>query len=107
MVIGIDYELFWRLNPKKMEAFEEAFIKRTKLNQQQDNVNAWLNGIYMSYAIASCFGKNSQYPSEPINVYNDEMSQQERLKMEAEKFEAYAIAFNNEFRKKNENVINQ
>jgi hypothetical protein len=43
----------------------------------------WLNGIYMSNAIASCLTKH-KYPKDPLNSHNEELEQrskQEKLLM--------------------------
>lgn len=61
-MIGVDYDLFWTLNPKTLQPFIKAF----KLQQDNINAQAWLNGLYVRLAIASTFGKNSPYPKKPI-----------------------------------------
>ncbi len=47
MAIGVDYHLFWHLNPKKLKAFEEA--DRIKM-EKQDYLN-WLLGRYVMSAL--------------------------------------------------------
>lgn len=58
------YELFWHLNPKKIEPFKTAYQKRI----EQENHNAWLQGGYIRDAIASCFDKESKYPQQPYSM---------------------------------------
>jgi len=45
--MGVDYRLFWHLNPKKLRAFEEADRIRT---EKQDYLN-WLLGRYVMSAL--------------------------------------------------------
>jgi hypothetical protein len=66
-MIGVDYDLFWTLNPKTMQPFIKAF----KLSQENKNAEAWLNGVYIRLAIASVFGKNSPYPKQPIKDFKE------------------------------------
>lgn len=47
MAIGVDYKLFWHLNPRKLRAFEEADKIRT---EKQDYLN-WLLGRYFMFAL--------------------------------------------------------
>lgn len=62
LMIGVDYELFWTLNPKSLQPFVKAFT----LKQKHEDVLAWKYGAYVRMAIASCFGKNVKYPDSPM-----------------------------------------
>lgn len=62
LMMGVDYELFWTLNPKSLEPFVKAF----ELKQQYDDTIAWLGGIYVRYAIASSFNKEIKYPMDTL-----------------------------------------
>lgn len=61
-MIGVDYELFWTLNPKTLSPFIKAF----SLRQQYDDTLAWNNGRYIALAIASNFSKEQKYPRQPL-----------------------------------------
>jgi hypothetical protein len=61
-MIGVDYDLFWTLNPKSMKPFVKAF----ELKQQHENQIAWLQGMYIRLAIISAFNKESKYPNKPL-----------------------------------------
>ena len=98
--MGVEYSLFWSLNPKKMEPFIEAFQQRATMKREQMNFTSWLTGMYVTHAVAACFGKNHQYPREPISL--EPQDEQEKSQMDAQRFEAFAISFNQEFRKKSE-----
>jgi hypothetical protein len=56
-------------------------------------LTAWLNGIYVAKAIASCFSKNSKYPQEPIDFTG---SNTKNLSP-AERFGALAATWNAQF----------
>ena len=90
--------MFWKLNPKKLEVFAEAFKEKAKFRQEENNTKAWLEGMYITHAIAACFSRNAKYPEYPIELNSSALDQQS--KTEAQKFEAYAISFNQEFKKK-------
>lgn len=66
----------------------------------RDNINfaAWLTGVYVTNAIGACFGKNHRYPNEPISF--ETADAEAKGDNEAKKFEAYAIAFNQQFKNK-------
>lgn len=63
-MIGVDYDLFWTLNPKSLIPFVEAF----KLKQQMQDVFAWEIGAYVRDAIASNFSKTHKYPHQPHSM---------------------------------------
>lgn len=62
MFYGVDYELFWILNPRTLQPFIKAF----ELKRSYDDGMAWQNGIYIKMAIASSFDEKCEYPKEPL-----------------------------------------
>jgi len=60
-MIGVDYELFWTLNPKSLSPFIKAF----SLKQKYDDTVAWNIGKYVRIAIGSCLSKSTKYPTKP------------------------------------------
>lgn len=46
--MGVPYELFWHLNPKKIKAFEEAYKLKRKVEDEQ----MWLMGMYVNNAVS-------------------------------------------------------
>ena len=62
LAIGVDYELFWVLNPKSLSPFVKAF----NLKQKQDDFMAWQYGKYVKMAIVSSLDKNTKYPTKPF-----------------------------------------
>ena len=97
--MGIPYDLFWKLNPRKLKPFRKAEEMKIEASQARLNLTAWISGIYIQHAIASCFGKNNKYPKEPIDFFQ----KKEKLtpEQEAANFAAYVEQFAMR-RKKNE-----
>lgn len=62
LMIGVDYELFWVLNPKSLKPFVKAFNLQTK----HEDMIAWQSGIYIRMAVASVMDKNVKYPKTPL-----------------------------------------
>lgn len=60
--MGVDYDLFWTLNPKSLAPFTRAFELKRKIKDRE----MWQHGIYIQHAIASAFNKHSRYPSKPF-----------------------------------------
>lgn len=62
-MIGVDYDLFWTLNPKSLSPFIKAF----ELKQDYDDEFSWRLGTYIRMAIASSLSKDSKYPEKPFS----------------------------------------
>ncbi len=60
------------------------------------NFTSWLSGLYVTHAIAACFGKNHNYPSEPISF--EAADENEKGKQNVQRFEALAINFNQQYK---------
>lgn len=68
--IGMSYELYWYGDPLAAKRYFEA----DKLRQERTNADAWLQGVYMAYAIQSTIGNAFlgkskppfEYPKEPL-----------------------------------------
>ena len=43
--IGVDYGLFWRLTPKKLEPFLKAYESKQKEQLEFINIAGWVNGM--------------------------------------------------------------
>lgn len=72
-MIGVDYDLFWSLNPESLAPFIKAF----KMKIDYDNRMVWQTGAYIKMAISSSFNKNVKYPKEPPTVEKREVTQEE------------------------------
>lgn len=62
MLYGVPYELFWHLNPKKLQPFKEAYQRRLEMEEYA----RWRNGLYVMRAVSACFG--GEYPEEPFGL---------------------------------------
>lgn len=72
MNCGCGYELFWRLNPRKLQAFFEARRQKVKEDVHLHDSFAWLLGTYMRDAFLSSISKNSSYPRNPRGQNQDD-----------------------------------
>ena len=97
--MGVDYELFWTLNPKTLKPFIKAF----SLKQRQDDFLAWQQGAYIRLAIASVFAKSEKvkYPPEPLGEkqYKKKVKQPSQQDLIKEKMMERMRAINQRFRK--------
>ena len=66
--IGLDIDLFWQLNPTRLKPFIEAYEQKQMDIRDRINMQAYLEGIYVRYAIASCFDKDTTYPTEMLDL---------------------------------------
>ena len=72
MNCGCGYELFWRLNPHKLQAFFEAKKQKIKEDVQIYDSFAWLLGTYVRDAFLSSINRNSSYPRSPRGLNQDD-----------------------------------
>lgn len=61
-MIGVEYELFWTLNPVTIKPFVKAF----SLKQTHIDTLMWKQGAYIRLAIGSCLSKDCKYPAQPL-----------------------------------------
>lgn len=70
MAVGIDYRLFWHLNPTKIKPFFEADKIRFKNKMSDMETSAYVNGIYVAKAIGACLSKNGKYPEKILGIFD-------------------------------------
>ena len=95
--MGVDYHLFWQLNPRRLQPFVKAYQEEQKAQLERANFAAWLSGIYVTHSIAASLGENARYPEKPIDLYETEEELESRKAREAELFSAYVDMFNKNF----------
>lgn len=104
LTIGVDYQTFWTLTPKKLAPFVEAFKQKQKHAAQEfrekANFSAWLQGVYIARAIAVNFAKNTSYFDQPIALSKSE-DETQSANEDAVKFECWAKTFNQQFKGEN------
>jgi hypothetical protein len=91
LTIGVPYEIFDSLNPRKLKPFRKAYKQLKEEEMATANRNAWMNGMYVAHAIGSCFSKNSKYPSQPIDFTG-----KNKLTL-SQKAELWALAMNEQY----------
>lgn len=98
LTIGVDYDLFWSLNPRKLQPFVKSFKMKQKIKTEYINFQTWLQGIYFGKALVASLDKNQEYFKEPIDFQKikEQKSQEELMAM---RFEAWSIAFNQSLEK--------
>lgn len=83
-MIGVDYDLFWSLNPKSLAPFVKAFELKKDMELTQADVVAYRTGDYVRMAIASNFSKDAKYPTKPFGFKTkkemDEDARMEEMK---------------------------
>lgn len=87
LAIGVPYELFWTLNPRKLQPFIEAQKQKQKLLDS----NMWLMGMYIQSAVTvavehNLAGKKAQtkYLEKPL-LETKEQSEREEILTEEQK----------------------
>lgn len=95
-MIGVDYELFWTLNPKSLTPFVKAF----DLKMKYDDKVAWQLGVYVKMAITSSFDKNAKYPTSPAMSSKSavETPEERQARIKEKMFQQMAL-INSQFRK--------
>ena len=91
-MIGVDYDLFWTLNPKSLTPFIKAFSMKQELADAQ----MWSMGTYIRMAVASVRSKAAKYPTKPYGIKKDETMDTETIR---ERFLQRAKQLNSRFRK--------
>lgn len=85
--MGVAYETFWHLNPRKMKPIEKAYEMKMEARQNQMNLEGWLDGLYIQNAIASVMSKNAKYPKKPFDMFGT--TKPKTPEEEAEEFKRY------------------
>jgi len=69
---GCPYELFWHLNPRKLEPFRKK--REIEAKQLYDDLDflAWRIGYYDTHAMGVWWGKNATYPDKPSGRIEDD-----------------------------------
>jgi len=94
-MIGVDYELFWTLNPKSLSPFIRAF----ELKRKYESALAWEYGVYVKKAITSSFSKEDKYPTSPIGSEPKKVTPDEKMNQIKNKFLAQMVNINGRLNK--------
>lgn len=103
-MIGVDYDRFWHLTPKRLQPFIEAYKRQREHEadafRAKANFSAWLQGIYFAKAISVCFSKNDRYYDRPVDLNASSDDTDDENNIDRIKFELWANEFNKNFREK-------
>lgn len=110
MNCGCGYELFWRLNPHKLQVFFEAKKQKIKEDAQMNDAFAWLLGTYVRDAFLSSINRNSSYPRSPRGLnqnddyydqnQDDESESPNKKMSDGQKFALFMVKHNKALEKK-------
>ena len=99
LMMGVNYDLFWTLNPKSLSPFIRAF----ELKQEYDDTMLWQSGLYIRLAIASLLDKSVKYPTKPLSssskVVDEKMIEDKKMNNIKESFMTHMVLINNNFTK--------
>ena len=72
MSYGCPYEVFWHLNPRKLEPFRKK--REIEAKQLYDDLDflAWRIGYYDTHAMGVWWGKNATSPDKPSGRIEDD-----------------------------------
>lgn len=66
LAIGVSYDLFWHLTPKKLE----SFYKADKIKRERRDEEAWFQGMYFAYALDSTVCNNFLWRGKGSQPHN-------------------------------------
>lgn len=115
--VGVPWELFWHLNPKKLQAFNEAH--KLQIEEIDAMVHSWVGAYGISAittSIAKCFSKNSkaEYIEKPImadltteetKVRNAPLTEEEKRKQTEQLFMRLKIMGSNHKRNHKDSTV--
>ncbi len=73
ITFGMSTREFWEDDPEYLWAYRKSYMDKIKSQQETDNFNAWLNGLYVYNAVSislhNGFGNGSakSYMKQPID----------------------------------------
>lgn len=92
--IGIDYNSFFHLSPRKFQLIAEGWAKQELAETAPEfDKQAWATGYYVANAIGATFGEG-KYPEHPIIMVTPEQQAQYEYEKEKEQLRAWIDAFN-------------
>ena len=98
LMMGVDYNLFWVLDPKGLSPFIKAF----SLRQKYEDSMAWQQGLYIRMAVASCLDKSSKYPVKPMLAEKEKEETPEQVQERMKRnFMNHAMLLNARFGEEN------
>lgn len=89
---GIPIDVFWKLNPRYMELYRDAYEDKQKEQIEMIEYQAWVNGIYIKCSVASALDSNNKYPEKPFGIFegeedsseNEELTEEQKVQAQKE-----------------------
>jgi hypothetical protein len=103
--IGVGWEEFWKLNPRKIMAIAEGYFQKEKERIQTENYLAYLQGRYFLDALMASVGnmfrnkgqKPITYPQKPYEITEKKELTEEEIKAKRMAFVAQMNALKANF----------
>lgn len=89
--MGVPYDTFWHLNPKKLKPIEKAYELKLEAQQNRMNLEAWIFGLYNQHAVASVLSKSAKYPQKPLELFG---TKKKTPQEEADEFMRFMLQHN-------------
>ncbi len=89
---GCPYDLFWKLNPRKLEPFRDKRKIEIKAKFEELDFLAWKIGAYNIDSMGMWWGKNPKYPDSPDSM------QDKQPESDGAKFARFAAKHNQALR---------
>ena len=97
LAIGVPWDVFWHLSPKKLKSFEKAYVLRRKLEDEK----MWMMGQYIMSALDATVcnnflwkgkhGKASEYVKKPILSDIEEKTKENKYKESSEEVAVFEM----------------
>ncbi len=100
LMMGVDYELFWSLDPNSLKPFVKAFSLKI---EREDSI-MWQHGMYIRMAVGSVLNEKNKYPEKPMLTMQKKelaLTDEQRKEMIKARFLAHAEMLNSKIRKEN------
>ena len=73
MAMGMSYQDYWYGEPNMVKSYRDAY----KIKQDEDNLMAWLQGMYNYVALGTALGNSfsnqkQDYPNKPFDLHKKE-----------------------------------
>lgn len=109
LTIGVPYDLYWHLNPRKLKPFEKAYKNKQEIADRQAYTQAMYFMSALDATVCNAFlwrrkgEKAHEFLKEPFSVSNSVEAQEAKMQKQRELFAAQLVAMqaNFEMNKKN------
>lgn len=101
-MFGMTEKEFWEDDPQLYWSYQTFYLKKKKMEIEENNYNAWLQGIYvlsaLNQSLSNSFSKNRNteiYPKKPfdfnkVQEENKKLDKKEKEKLMVEDFNRWA-----------------